>query len=70
MLPSGGGRCASRCAPVLTGVTVISASSVDEGFGASGQRQLVLGVAQEAAGAFFEAYGNVDSPVVTVVRRG
>ena len=70
VLPSGGGRCASRCAPVLTGVTVISASSVDEGFGASGQRQLVLGVAQEAAGAFFEAYGNVESPVVTVVRRG
>ncbi len=70
VLPSSGGRCASRCAPVLTGVTVISASSVDEGFGASGQRQLVLGVTQEAAGPFFEAYGNVESPVVTVVRRG
>lgn len=70
MLPSGGGRCASRCAPVLTSVTVISASSLDEGFGASGQRQLVLGVADEDAGVFFEAYGSADSPVVTVVRRG
>ena len=56
--------------PVLTSVTVISASSLDEGFGASGQRQLVLGVADEDAGAFFEAYGSADSPVVTVVRRG
>ena len=49
---------------------VISASSLDEGFGASGQRQLVLGVADEDAGVFFEAYGSADSPVVTVVRRG
>src|SRR4051812_20946015 len=44
VLPSGGGRCASRCAPVLTGVTVVSASSLDEGFAVSGRRQLVLGV--------------------------
>ena len=48
----------------------MSASSVDEGFGASGQRQLVLGVADDDAGDFFEAYGSVDSPIVTVVRRG
>ena len=55
---------------MLDGVTVISASSLDEGFGATGQRQLVLGVADEDAGVFFEAYGSADSPVVTVVRRG
>ena len=55
---------------MLQGVTVVSASSAEEGFGASGQRQLVLGVADDEAGAYFEAYGSVDSPIVTVVRRG
>ncbi len=35
----------TRC---CSGVTVVSASSLDEGFGASGQRQLVLGVADDA----------------------
>jgi hypothetical protein len=70
VLPSGGGRCASRCAPVLTGVTVISASSLDEGFAASGKRQLVLGVSGDDTSRYFEAYGGLESPVVTVVRRG
>jgi len=70
VLSSGGGRCASRCDPVLQGVTVVSASSVDEGFGAPGQRRLVLGVDDGDAGDYFEAYGSVDSPIVTVVRRG
>jgi hypothetical protein len=70
VLPSGGGRCPAGCDPVLQGVTVVSATSVDEGFGASGQRQLVLGVADSDAGDYFEAYGRVDSPSVTVVRRG
>jgi hypothetical protein len=70
VLPSGGGRCPSACAPVLEQVTVVSASSVDEGFGASGQRQLVLGVADDRARAYFAALGAVDSPSVTVVRRG
>src|SRR4051812_25108185 len=45
VLPSSGGRCPADCDPVLEGVTVVSASSVDDGFGASGRRQLVLGVA-------------------------
>jgi hypothetical protein len=70
VLPSRGGRCPAGCDPVLHGVTVVSATSVDEGFGASGQRQLVLGVADSDAGDYFEAYGGVDSPIVTVVRRG
>ena len=30
----------------------------------------VLGVADDEAGDFFEAYGGVDAPSVTVVRRG
>jgi hypothetical protein len=70
VLSAGGRRCPSECDPVLHGVTVVSASSVEEGFGASGQRQLVLGVADGEAGDYFEAYGSVDAPVVTVVRRG
>jgi hypothetical protein len=51
-------------------VTVVSASSVDEGFGASGRRQLVLGVSDDQVGGYFEIYGAADGPVVTVVRRG
>jgi hypothetical protein len=70
VLPSGGGRCAPGCAPVLRRVTVVSASSVDEGFGASGRRQLVLGVSDDQVGGYFEIYGAADGPVVTVVRRG
>ena len=62
VLSSSGGRCPAGCAPVLRGVTVVSASSLDEGFGASGKRQLVLGVADDEAGDFFEAYGGVDAP--------
>ena len=70
VLSTGGARCPSRCAPVLQRVTVVSASSLDEGFGASGQRQLVLGVADDQARAYFEVYGATDAPAVTVVRRG
>jgi hypothetical protein len=70
VLPSGGGRCAARCLPVLKAATVISASPPEQGFGASGQRQLVLGVADDDANAYFAARGSVDSPAVTVVRRG
>ena len=71
VLPSGGDRCAARCAPVLTSVTVISASSLDEGFGASGQRQLVLGVAELTP--HFQCVrgraGNMDTLTVRIERR-
>jgi hypothetical protein len=70
VLPAGGGNCPAGCAPVLDGVTVISASPVDEGFGGSGQRQLVLGVADEDAQHYFSALAGVESPTVTVIRRG
>jgi len=70
VLPSGGGRCPSGCGPALSAVTVVAAASVDEGFGTSGKRQLVLGVADDDARAFFDLYGRVDSPVLSVVRRG
>jgi hypothetical protein len=70
VLPADGGRCPAGCDPALRGVTVVSASSVDEGFGASGRRQLVLGVGADEVSGFFEAYGSVGSPSLTVVRRG
>ncbi len=70
VLPGGGDRCPARCGPVLERATVVSASSLDEGFGASGQRQLVLGLTDDQARHWFGAYGAVDSPSVTVVLRG
>ncbi len=70
LLPSDGGRCPAGCAPVLEGVTVVSASSADDGFGTTGQRQLVLGVTDDEARDFIAAHGTLDSPTVTVVRRG
>jgi hypothetical protein len=69
VLPSGGGRCAAACAPVLERVTVVSASALDGGFGASGQRQLVLGVADDEAQHYLDVLGGTEAPAVTVVRR-
>ena len=61
----------ARCAPVLTGVTVVAAPSLDEGFAASGQAPAgARRSASDDASRYFEAYGGVDDPVVTVVRRG
>jgi hypothetical protein len=56
--------------PVLEGVTVIEAPPLDEGFAATGKRQLVLGVTDDQAAAFFRAVGSVTTPVLTVLRRG
>lgn len=57
--------------PVLSGVTVVDAPTLEAGFGAStGRRQLVLAVPEEAAAAYFTALGRVDDPQLTVVRRG
>ena len=70
VLPTGADPCPARCGPVLEEVTVVSVSSLDEGFGSSGQRQLVLGLADDQARGWFAAYGAVDSPSVTVVLRG
>ncbi|GAB3772921.1 hypothetical protein FB382_002747 [Nocardioides ginsengisegetis] len=55
--------------PALSGVTVVDAPPVDEGFSTTGKRQLVLAVAQEDAAAFFALLGSLEDPVVTVVRR-
>jgi hypothetical protein len=71
LVPSAGGECSPACSgqPVLTSVTVVDASSVDEGFGSSGRRQLVLGVAEDDVAKFFKVLGGSDTPTITVVRR-
>ncbi len=57
-------------APALAAATVVDAPALDQGFAATGRRQLVLAVPEEAARRFFRLLGSVESPVVTVVRRG
>jgi hypothetical protein len=57
-------------APVLAGVSVVDAPSTDTGFGPTGERQLVLAVAEPEAADFFRRLGRVDDPLLTVVRRG
>jgi hypothetical protein len=57
--------------PVLAEATVVDAPSPDAGFGAAaGRRQLVLAVPEADAAAYFAAIGRVDSPLLTVVRKG
>lgn len=69
---SGGedGRPVGRGTAVLTGVTVIDAPPLDEGFAVSGLRQLVLGVTEDDAARFFRLVGRFVDPTLTVVRRG
>jgi hypothetical protein len=56
--------------PALTGVTVVDAPPLEDSFGTSGRRQLVLSVPEELAAPFFALLGSQDAPVLTVVRRG
>jgi hypothetical protein len=56
--------------PALTGATVVDAPALESSFGTSGKRQLVLGVAEDAAPAFFALLARYDAPSLTVVRRG
>ena len=75
--PGASGRGAScardSCAhsgPALSAVTVVDAPALDQGFAATGKRQLVLAVDEQDAREFFARLGSSDSPVITVVRRG
>ena len=72
LVPASGGECRTACngRPVLDRVTVVDASTADDGFGATGKRQLVLGVAAAEAGTYFSAIGASDGATVTIVRRG
>lgn len=56
--------------PALEAVTVVDAPRLEESFGTSGKRQLVLAVAEKDARRFFALLGSYDNPVITVVRRG
>ncbi len=64
------GRPPGRGSALLTGVTVIDAPPLDEGFAVSGRRQLVLGVTEDDAARFFRLVGRFVDPTLTVVRRG
>lgn len=55
--------------PALEAVTVVDAPPIEESFGTSGQRKLVVAVPEEDAPIFFQELGAVDDPVLTVVRR-
>ncbi|HEU4812573.1 MAG TPA: hypothetical protein VFT00_10580 [Nocardioides sp.] len=73
--PSGRGVSCARdsCAdlgPALSAVTVVDAPALDQGFAATGKRQLVLAVDEQDARAFFALLGSSEGPVITVVRRG
>jgi hypothetical protein len=58
-------------APVLREATVVDAPSDDGGLGGTtGRRQLVLAVPQDDATAYFAAVAALESPTLTVVRRG
>lgn len=56
--------------PVLTGVTVLEAPPLDELLAVGGQRQVVLGVGEDEASAYFRATAGDEPPVLTIVRRG
>jgi hypothetical protein len=56
--------------PALEAVTVVEAPPLTESFTATGQRQLVLAVEEREAHRFFGLLGSLESPVLTVVRRG
>jgi hypothetical protein len=56
--------------PALSAATVVAAPELESSFGTSGKRQLVLGVPEDAAPAFFALLARYDAPTLTVVRRG
>jgi hypothetical protein len=56
--------------PVLAEATVVDAPDPASGFAAVERRQLVLAVRQSDATRYFESVQRVDSPQLTVVRRG
>lgn len=54
--------------PVLDDVVVVDAPALDEGFGATGKRQLVVAVPEGSAEQFFGRLARVESPVTTVTQ--
>lgn len=54
--------------PVLDDVVVVDVPALDEGFGASGERQLVVAVDEDDAEGFFARLARVENPVTTVTQ--
>ncbi len=67
---TGAGARSGTDGPALAAVRVVAAPPLDQGFSASGKRQLVLAVREKDARAFFRLLGSTSTPVLTVVRRG
>ena len=67
-VPEAGGR-RGATAPALDGVRVVDAPGLDATLGSSGRRQLVLEVADEDVARFFGLLGDVEAPVLHVVRQ-
>ena len=65
---SDAGRPVSR--PLLTGVVVLAAPAATDGFGASGDRQLVLGVGADEEEALGRTLAAVGESGLTIVGRG
>lgn len=72
--PSAHGACHDSPAcdglPVLSGVTVLDAPTLDQEFGSDGQRKLVLGMSGRDARSFFRVLAAAEDPALTVVGRG
>jgi hypothetical protein len=68
--PVGPGPVPTEAEPALAGVTVVDAPRIEDSFGTSGKRQLVLAVTEKDARRFFALLGSMDSPVITVSRQG
>ena len=56
--------------PALSSVTVVDAPPLEDSFGPSGTRQLVLAVAADDVPGFYSLLGSLDAPVISVARVG
>lgn len=67
--PDGAGE-ASRSELVLERVVVIDAPGAADGFGSTGDRQVVLGIPDDQAGQLPRALGAANAGAITIARRG
>ncbi len=64
------GRAAeSATSAALSSVAVVDAPPIEESFGTSGRRQIVLAVPEADVAPFYALLGALDDPVLSVVRR-
>lgn len=67
---AGAGARTGEVEPALAGASVVAAPAIEESFGTTGRRQLVLAVPEADAQRFFALLGAAEQATVTVVRRG